>query len=149
MKNVVVAALFAIAAGGAFADNHHGLPPGVEKKLAHCEDCGVVHAIHKETRKGSGGAAGIVGGALVGGLLGHQLGGGTGKTLATVAGAGAGAYAGNEVQKRVNSKTVWITEVRMRDGSVHKFEQEHAPGWKTGSLVKVHGNSLAVLTSGR
>jgi uncharacterized protein YcfJ len=147
MKNVVVATLFAIAAAGAFAESHHGLPPGIEKKLARCEDCGVVHAIHKETRKGQGGAVGIVGGALVGGLLGHQVGGGTGKTLATVAGAGAGAYAGNEVQKHVTSKTVWITEVRMKDGSVHRFEQEHAPAWKSGSLVKVHGNSLAILAA--
>lgn len=145
MKNFVIAGLLAFAAAGAFAQNPHGLPPGIAKKLAHCDDCGVVHAIHKETRKGQGGAVGIVGGAVLGGLLGHQVGGGTGKTLATVAGAGAGAYAGNEVQKHVTSKTVWVTEVRMKDGSTHRFEQEHAPAWKTGSLVKVHGGSLGVL----
>ena len=46
---------------------------------------------------------------MVGGLLGNQIGGGTGKTLATVGGAAAGGYVGNEVQKNVTSKTVWVT----------------------------------------
>lgn len=140
MKKVVVATLMAFAAAGAFAQNPHGLPPGVAKKLAGCEACGMVKAVHKETRKGEGGAVGVVGGALVGGLLGHQIGGGSGKTLATVAGAAAGGFAGNEVQKRVNTKTVWVTEVHMKDGSIHRYEQGAAPAWKSGSLVKVHSN---------
>ena len=33
----------------------------------------------------------------------------TGKTVATVGGAAAGGFAGNEVQKNVTSKTVWVT----------------------------------------
>ena len=97
-----------------------------------CASCGVVQQVHQEKRKGKGGAAGIIGGAVVGGLLGHQIGGGTGNTLATVGGAAAGGYAGNEVQKRVNSKTVWVTRVRMRDGSIRTFEQAARPGWSAG-----------------
>jgi len=147
MKKIAIATLLAAAAVTGYADNGH-LPPGIAKKLAHCEDCGHVTSVHKEKQKGEGGMVGIVGGAVVGGLLGHQVGGGTGKTLATVAGAGAGAYAGNEVQKHVTSKEVWITKVQMKDGSTRTFTQSAAPAWKSGSLVKVEGKSLAILASG-
>lgn len=108
--------------------------------LARCSQCGTVQSVHAEKRKGEGGAVGVVGGALVGGLLGHQVGGGTGKTLATVGGAAAGAYAGNEVQKQVNSKSVWVTRVKMQDGSVRSFEQGSKPGWGAGHVVKVQAN---------
>ena len=107
-----------------------------------CATCGTVQDVHAEKRKGEGGAVGIVGGAVVGGLLGHQIGGGTGKTLATVGGAAAGGYAGNEVQKRVNSRTVWVTTVRMRDGSIRKFEQGSRPAWSRGNVVRASGKSL-------
>jgi uncharacterized protein YcfJ len=83
---------------------------------------------------------GIVGGAVVGGLLGNQIGGGTGKTLATVGGAVAGGYAGNEVQKHATSKQVWVTRVKMRDGSIKSFEQAAQPGWAAGNVVQVHEN---------
>lgn len=95
--------------------------------------------------KGEGGAVGMIGGAVVGGLLGHQVGGGTGKTLATVGGAAAGAFAGNEVQKHVNAKTVWVTTVRMKDGSTQTFEQEAQPGWKAGQSVHVRQGALQAL----
>jgi uncharacterized protein YcfJ len=147
MKNLAIASLLAIAVTGALADNPHPVPPGIAKKLAHCEDCGHVTNVHMEKRKGEGGAVGIVGGAVVGGLLGHQVGKGTGKTVATVAGAGAGAYAGNEVQKHVTSKEIWVTKVQMKDGTMRTFEQEAHPAWKTGNLVKVNGHSLAILAS--
>lgn len=103
-----------------------------------------VQDVHAVKRKGEGGAVGMIGGAVVGGLLGHQVGGGTGKTLATVGGAAAGAYAGNEVQKNVNSKTVWVTKVKMKDGSFRTFEQEAKPGWKAGQLVHVRNGALAL-----
>jgi len=67
--------------------------------------------------------------------------------VATVAGAAGGAYAGNEVQKHVTTKDVWITKVEMKDGSTHTFEQEKAPAWKTGTIVKVHGKSLAIVAT--
>jgi uncharacterized protein YcfJ len=146
MKKLAVATLFAIAAAGALADHPHGLPPGIAKKLAHCEDCGQVQDVRHEKRKGEGGAVGIVGGAAVGGLLGNQVGHGTGKALATVGGAVAGGYVGNEVQKRVTSRDVWVTRVKMRDGSVRVFEHASAPGWKTGMVVRVGAeNRLVVL----
>ncbi len=145
MKKLAIATLFAIAASASLADNPHGLPPGIARKLAACEDCGHVTSVHSEKRKGEGGMVGIVGGAVVGGLLGHQIGGGNGKTLATVGGAAAGGYAGNEVQKHVNSRTVWITKVEMKDGSTRTFEQEAQPAWKAGSVVKLHGKGLAAI----
>ena len=56
--------------------------------------------------------AGSVVGGVVGGVLGHQIGGGTGKTVATVVGAAGGAYAGNQVQKGMQSRDVVTTTER-------------------------------------
>ena len=145
MKKFALASLIALAATGALADNPHGLPPGIAKKLAHCDDCGHVTSVSKVKHKGEGGVVGIVGGAVVGGLLGNQVGKGNGKTVATVAGAAAGGYAGNEVQKHVTSKEVWVTKVQMKDGSTRTFEQEAAPAWKSGSVVRVNGKALVVI----
>ncbi|MBC5782514.1 glycine zipper 2TM domain-containing protein [Ramlibacter sp. USB13] len=145
MKKLAIATLLAVAAAGAIAQNPHGLPPGIAKKLDACDNCGHVSSVYKEKRKGEGGAVGIVGGAVVGGLLGNQIGKGTGKTVATVAGAAAGGYAGNEVQKHYTSKEVWVTKVQMKDGSTRSFEQEAQPAWKSGSIVRVNGKSLAAI----
>ena len=142
MKKFAVTTLLACAAFAAIADNPHGVPPGIAKKLAHCDDCGVVQDLRHEKRKGEGGAVGILAGAAAGGLLGNQVGKGNGKTLATVGGAVAGGFAGNEVQKHVTATDVWVTTVKLRDGSVAKFEQEAPPAWKTGSVVKVRGKTL-------
>ena len=57
----------------------------------------------------------------------------------------AGGYAGNEVQKHVTSKEVWVTKVQMKDGTTRSFEQEAQPAWKSGTIVKVHGKSLAIV----
>jgi outer membrane lipoprotein SlyB len=73
------------------------------------------------------------------------VGRGTGNALATAGGAVAGAYVGNEVQKKVTAREVWITQVKMKDGSVRSFEHEAQPSWKSGSLVKVQGRSLSVV----
>jgi uncharacterized protein YcfJ len=145
MKKYAIATLLAVAAVTAIADNPHGLPPGIAKKLAQhrsCDDCGVVQDTHLEKRKGEGGAVGIIAGAAAGGLLGNQVGKGNGKTLATVGGAVAGGFVGNEVQKRVSTKDVWVTTVKMRDGSVQRFEHEGQPQWKSGSVVKVQGGAI-------
>jgi len=141
MKKFAVTTLLALAAVAAMADNH-GMPPGIAKKMAHCDNCVLVQDVQHEKHKGEGGAVGILAGAAAGGLLGHQVGKGTGNTLATVGGAVAGGFAGNEVQKRVSSKDVWITTVKTRDGSLMKFQQETPPAWKSGSIVKVHGSTL-------
>ena len=144
MKKLVIAGLLATAAAASFAQNPQGLPPGIAKKLEACADCGTVQQVRKEKRKGEGGAVGIVGGAVAGGLLGNQVGKGNGRTLATVGGAVAGGFVGNEVQKRVTSKEVFVTTVRMKDGTVRSFEQEQAPAWKAGSVVRVQGKALAL-----
>ena len=148
MKKFVVATLISIAAVGAIADNPHGLPPGIAKKMrtSECHDCGTVQVVKLEKRKGEGGAVGIVGGAVAGGLIGNQFGKGDGKTLATVGGAVAGGFVGNEVQKRVTTKDVWVTHVEMRDGSRRRFEHEAQPAWKTGSTVRVQGTTVSVFT---
>ena len=116
---------------------------GHRKAAVLCDSCGKVQSVKQEKRKGEGGAVGIVGGAVVGGLLGNQIGKGTGKTVATVGGAVAGGFVGNEVQKNVTSKTVWVTSVKLKDGTLRNFEQEAKPVWQTGSVVKVSGNTLA------
>ena len=146
MKKVVISALLATAAFAALADNPHGLPPGIAKKLHACEDCGTVQEVRHEKQKGEGGAVGIIAGAAAGGLLGNQVGKGNGKTLATVGGAVAGGFVGNEVQKRVTSKDVWVTQIKMRDGSMRNFEHASQPAWKTGSQVKVQGNNVALVS---
>ncbi|GAB2604451.1 hypothetical protein GCM10027034_41970 [Ramlibacter solisilvae] len=143
MKKLAIALLAVAAAAAASAQgNPHGVPPGIAKKLASCQDCGTVQDVHPERRKGEGGAVGIVGGAVVGGLLGNQVGKGNGKTLATAAGAVAGGYAGNEVQKAATSKDVWVTKVKMKDGTVRNFEQEAKPAWKAGTVVKFTSKGL-------
>ncbi len=143
MKKIVTATLVAFAAAGALADAPHLKMHGHEH-MQLCEDCGTVQQVRHEKRKGEGGLLGIVAGAAAGGLLGNQVGRGTGKSLATVGGAVAGGYAGNEVQKHVNAKDLWITQVKMRDGSVHSFEQDSQPAWKSGSIVKVHGRGISL-----
>lgn len=152
IKNCALAGLLALAATGALAENPYGLPPGIAKKLQGsstpvCADCGTVQEVRKEKRKGEGGAVGIVAGAAAGGLLGNQFGKGDGKTALTVAGAVGGGFVGNEVQKRVTSKDVFVTSVKMKDGSVRTFEQEAQPTWKAGSMVRVNGKTIAAYAS--
>ena len=117
--------------------------PKALKKI--CATCGIVESVKKIKRKGEGGAAGMVGGAVVGGLLGNQVGGGTGNTIATVGGAVGGAVLGNEIQKRMTRKTVWITSVRLKDGSSQQFEQETQPAWAAGKVLKVQDGQLTAL----
>ena len=160
MKKLVIASLFTLATAGVLAQHPHGMPPGQAKKLyaqqqqqgsgqpvvQRCDDCGTVQGVKYEKRKGEGGAVGIVAGAAAGGLLGNQIGGGSGKTLATVGGAVAGGFVGNEVQKRVTSREIWVTQVKMRDGSMRNFEHESQPAWKAGSTVKVQGGNVSLVS---
>jgi outer membrane lipoprotein SlyB len=138
MKRILLATLALSAATAAFPAEQASTPASAPL----CATCGTVQEVHVAKRKGEGGAVGVIGGAVVGGLLGHQIGGGTGKTLATIGGAAAGGYAGNEIQKEVNSKTVWVTRVRMKDGSIRTFEQSTQPTWTQGTVVKAAGKSL-------
>ena len=47
MKKLVITSLLAFAAAGAIAQNPHGLPPGIAKKMEQCGDCGHVSSVHK------------------------------------------------------------------------------------------------------
>ena len=138
MKKLLMSGLLLCAAQAAFSQSPTPAPYGP----ALCERCGTVEHVRQEKRKGEGGTAGIVGGAVVGGLLGNQIGKGSGRAVATVGGAVAGGYAGNEIQKHAYSKTVWVTHVRMRDGSTRRFEQPSQPHWRVGSVVRVKNNRL-------
>jgi outer membrane lipoprotein SlyB len=102
-----------------------------------CDTCGIVKEVRSEKRKGKGGALGIIGGAVGGGLLGSQIGKGDGKTVATVGGAVGGAVLGNEIQKRMSKKTVHITSIQLKDGSMRTYESETAPTWGVGNSVKL------------
>lgn len=110
--------------------------------VATCDTCATVQTVKQVKRKGKGGALGVVGGAVAGGLLGNQIGKGTGNTVATVGGAVAGGVIGNEIQKKVTSKKVWVTTVKMKDGSTKTFEQEAQPAWAAGNVVKIDGGTL-------
>lgn len=146
MKKLLLAALVLSASCGAFAQADHAPAHGARAKArALCGHCGTVQEVKQEKHKGEGGAVGIVGGAVAGGLLGNQVGGGSGKALATVGGAVAGGYIGNEVQKKVTSKTVWVTKVKMRDGSMRSFEQESKPGWGAGTVVRVNDDNRSLV----
>lgn len=114
-----------------------------------CNSCGVVSAVHSETRKGQGSGAGAVGGAVVGGVVGHQLGGGSGKTALTVLGAVGGGVAGNEIEKNMKKRTVWITTVVLKDGSRRRYERSSNPGLKAGDVVRIEkGQPVAMTSSG-
>lgn len=132
MKRLLSGLLVSLAAAASFSASAQS---GISKLL--CDNCATVQSVQQEERKGKGGVVGVLGGAVVGGLLGNQVGGGTGKTVATVGGAAAGAYAGNEIQKRVDKKKVWVTRVKLRDGSERSFDQEPQPEWRKGSIVRV------------
>ena len=146
MKKLFIGSVMVLACAGSWAqaDKLQGVTDKAKARLelATCNTCGTVQSVKQEKRKGKGGILGVAGGAVVGGLLGNQIGGGTGKTVATVGGAVAGGLVGNEVQKKVTSTKVWVTSVKMKDGSMHSFEQQAQPTWVAGNVVKVDGTTL-------
>lgn len=109
-----------------------------------CDSCGIVKELRSEKRKGKGGALGLIGGAVAGGVLGNQVGKGDGKTIATVGGAVGGALLGNEIQKRANRKTIHITSIQMKDGSIRTYESEAAPAWAVGNSVRLDATANTV-----
>jgi len=126
MKNILFVALLISAAGGAFAQSAPNAAAPKAAPVAVCDECGTVQQVKQKEQKTKTSKAGMVGGAVVGGVLGHQLGGGTGKTLATSAGA-AGGYVGEKMEQKHNAKVVWVTTVKLKDGTIKTFEQEANP----------------------
>ena len=92
-----------------------------------CTDCGTVTAVVPVREPGQANGVGAVVGGLVGGLLGNQVGGGNGRTAATVIGAVGGGFAGNEVQKRIDAKTVYQVHIRMDDGATRSVTLSNPP----------------------
>jgi outer membrane lipoprotein SlyB len=140
MKNLLIVTLL-VSAAGAFAQTPPAAPQPAPA-ATECTSCGIVQDVKQKEKKSKTSGVGMVGGAVVGGVLGNQIGGGTGKTLATIGGAAAGGYVGNKAEQKYNAKTVWVTSVKMADGSIKTFEQSEKPFWTKGSKVKVNGKKL-------
>jgi outer membrane lipoprotein SlyB len=117
-------------------------PVTAQNEPALCQGCGRVTNVHAETRQGKASGVGAVGGAVVGGLLGNMVGGGTGRKLATVAGAVGGGYAGNEIEKNQKTYTVWVVQVKERDGRLRRFERSADPGLRVGDEVRLTENGF-------
>lgn len=125
------------------ASSHAEAPwyaPGGTTRTVVCASCGVVESVNAVQQKGQGSGIGVVAGGVAGGLLGNQIGGGNGKTAMTVLGAIGGGFAGNEVEKRVRTETVYDVTVRMDDGSTRSFRRAQAMA--VGSAVTVDGDTL-------
>lgn len=114
--------------------------PSAKLAAAACANCGVVESVVAVQRKGQGTGVGAVAGGVLGAALGNQAGHGNGRAAMTVLGAVGGGLAGNEVEKRARSETVFQVRVRLDDGTVRTLEQSHAPA--VGGRVTVQGNSL-------
>jgi outer membrane lipoprotein SlyB len=116
--------------------------PGGTTHAALCASCGIVESVNTVKQKGEGTGLGAVAGGVLGGVVGHQVGGGKGKTAMTVLGAIGGGLAGNEVEKRARSETLFDVQVRMEDGSVRTFQR--AQSMVVGTHVVVEGTTLRV-----
>lgn len=119
-----------------------------------CADCGTVENVTAVQRPGKvNGVAvgnttiglGTVAGGVLGGLLGHQVGNGNGKTVAAVLGAAGGAYAGNKIEQKMKTVTVYDVRVHMDDGSTRNLDISTAPA--IGSKVIVEGQNLRMANS--
>jgi len=114
--------------------------PLATQPAAVCATCGVVEGVREVTQKGQGTGLGAVAGGVLGGAVGNKMGHGNGRAAMTVLGAIGGGLAGNEIEKRARSETVYDVRVRMDDGSVRTLQQKTAP--TPGTRVTVEGNTL-------
>jgi outer membrane lipoprotein SlyB len=105
-----------------------------------CATCGTIEGVRAVEQKGKGTGVGAVAGGVAGAAVGNQFGHGNGKAAMTILGAIGGGLAGNEVEKRVRSETVYEVRVRMDDGSMRTFTQKTAP--TPGARVTVDGNTF-------
>lgn len=106
-----------------------------------CSTCGHVETVRSlQRQKPSTSGVGAVAGGVLGGVLGNQIGHGGGRTAATVIGAVGGGFAGNEVEKRTQTVTVYEVGVRMQDGSLRHVETATAP--PIGKPVTLNGGVL-------
>jgi outer membrane lipoprotein SlyB len=111
-----------------------------------CASCGTVESVTVVRQKGEGTGIGAVAGGVLGGVVGHQIGGGDGKKAMTVIGAVGGGLAGNEIEKRARSSTVFNVHVRMQDGTRKVFQR--AESMAVGTRVVVDGTALRIVREG-
>jgi outer membrane lipoprotein SlyB len=117
-----------------------GAPVAVATTPLMCAQCGRVETVTPFQREAAPSGVGAVAGAVLGGMVGNQFGGGDGKALATIAGALGGGWAGNTVEKKMKTETVYRVEVRMENGSLRTVEQ--AQPATVGARVTVDGATL-------
>ncbi len=116
--------------------------PGHGKNGVSCGQCGIVEAIRAVQSKGSGSGLGAVAGGVTGAVVGNQMGRGNGNTVMTLLGAAGGAFAGNAIEKNVNSHTSYRITVRMDDGSYRTVSSAQPPSVGVGDKVKVIDGNL-------
>ena len=107
-----------------------------------CNSCGIVEAVEPVKREGKASGVGAVGGAVVGGAVGNRFGAGSGKTAMTVLGAIGGGLAGNAIEKKAKTETVYRVKVRMEDGTTRSVTQAQTVA--VGTHVTVQGETLKV-----
>lgn len=134
----VLAAMLAVAQTEAASPAEQS--PAAASSPKPCSACGRVESVRAIQSSKPASGVGAVAGGVVGGVIGHQIGSGRGRTAATVAGAAGGAYAGNKVEKKKNTKTVYEVSVRMQDGSMRTVQTTTAP--PVGQAVTLKGNEL-------
>ena len=129
------------------APRHSGVSPTYAAPThvaaaSRCAVCGTVESVTPVQRsaKPAGVGVGTVAGGVLGAVLGNQVGHGNGRAAATVLGAVGGGFAGNAIEGRMRTETVYQVGVRMEDGSRRMVEVAHAPG--VGSPVTVDGATL-------
>lgn len=116
--------------------------PPVRRAVSGCAECGIVESVRVIERRGEGSMLGAGAGAVVGGLLGNQVGNGSGRTAATVLGAGAGAFAGNEIERNMNTRITYQVRVKMSDGSHRNHYQSTPPKLAVGQQVRLSDGRL-------
>ena len=115
-------------------------PNYAPRPAAVCSTCGVVSSVRAVQQQGQGSGLGAVTGGVLGGVVGNQMGKGQGKAAMTILGALGGGLAGNEVEKRERTVTVYEVQVRMDDGSVRSFNQQTQPA--VGARVETDGETF-------
>ena len=110
-----------------------------------CQTCGIVESIRAiEVQEEHASGLGAVAGAVLGGVLGHQVGNGNGRSLATVAGAVGGGFAGNTIEKRTHTNTVYEVRVKMENGHIRTFKPSAQPQYREGDRVHISNGAVLV-----
>ena len=125
-----------VSAGTTSSQQNAATTASVTQKL--CKTCGVIESILPiEQQEAHGSGLGAVAGAVLGGVLGHQVGNGNGRSLATVAGTVGGGFAGNAIEKRAHTTTVYEVKVKLDNGHYRVFNFSAQPEYREGDRVHI------------